>query len=94
MRLGGWDDPPPLPPHRRRNVVSTIAVTVIGTNLVMDYGTHEAAVAAMGALLAPSEIERLQYIEQLAVTVVAATQPGDLDDAISALNDALGGLDG
>ena len=40
------------------------------------------------------EIDRLRRIEQLAVNVVAATQPGDLDDALAALDDEIGGLDG
>lgn len=80
----------------------TVAVTVIGPNVVMDYGTHEAAVAAMESMQANRassylpimEIERLRRIEQLAVNVVAATQPGDLDDALAALDEAIGGLDG
>ena len=44
-----------------------IAVTVIGTNLVMDYGTNEAAIAAMESMMTADRLDRLakQLAEQV-----------------------------
>jgi len=46
--------------------VTRIAVTVIGTNLVMDYRTNEAAVAAMDSMMTEDRLDRLakQLAEQ------------------------------
>ena len=41
-----------------------------------------------------AEIERLRHIEQLAVNLIAAPEPGDFEDAFAALDDVIGGLEG
>jgi hypothetical protein len=65
--------------------VVRVAVTVIGTNLVMDYGTHEAAIAAMESMQNEPPVAwtttRELYIEKGPVVIAQTrTDPGDIGE--------------
>ncbi len=77
-----------------------VAITVIGTNLVMDYGTHERAIAAMdampersaGAGLAPllPDAEPVRILREwvAAINDVRASKRGANERLVQAQQDA------